>query len=176
MKVLSSNPTASKVKFLGGTQSLCPIHRLGNLLCVLELSQQCKNFFHIIVLQFVGHLLSGSMVRLMATSSKRIYVTCSASQVYCSQSPCPRDRPLLTHASSEDAQRQVWLSLCGVSGSWCTQGFLFETSKHLWRVWGLILNVISLLLLLFGASPLPVDEKYLFLVESNIFLSMGVQQ
>ena len=44
-------PLASKVKFPVGTQSLCPIHRLGNLLCVLELSQQCKNFFHIIVLQ-----------------------------------------------------------------------------------------------------------------------------
>ena len=80
------------------------------------------------------------------------------------------------HRKHSNTQRQVWLSLCGVSGSWCTQGFLFETSKHLWRVWGLILNVISLLLLLVGASPLPVDEKYLFLVESNIFLSMGVQQ
>ena len=34
------------------------------------------------------------------------------------------------------------LSLCGVSGSWCTQG-LFEPSESLWRVWGLILNVIS---------------------------------
>ena len=53
---------------------------------------------------------------------------------------------------------------------------LFKPSEHLWQVWGLILNVISLLLLLVGASPLPVDEKYLFLVESNIFLSMGVQQ
>ena len=34
-----------------------------------------------------------------------------------------------------------WLSLCGISGSWCTQA-LFEPSEHLWRVWGLILNVI----------------------------------
>ena len=32
-----------------------------------------------------------------------------------------------------------------VSGSWCTQG-LFEPSEHLWRVCGLILNVISPLL------------------------------
>ena len=39
----------------------------------LELLQQCKNFFGIIVLQFVGHLLGGSMVGLMATSSKSTY-------------------------------------------------------------------------------------------------------
>ena len=31
------------------------------------------------------------------------------------------------------------------SGSWCAPG-MFEPSEHLWRVWGLILNVISLLL------------------------------
>ena len=36
-------------------------------------------------------------------------------------------------------QRQVWLSLCGVS---CCAQVLFEPSKHLWWVWGLILNVI----------------------------------
>ena len=34
-----------------------------------------------------------------------------ASQVCCSQSPCPRGRPLLTCASAGDTQRQVWLSL-----------------------------------------------------------------
>ena len=38
-----------------------------------------------------------------------------------------------------------WLSLCGVFGSWCTQG-LFEPSECLWWVWSLILNVISSLL------------------------------
>ena len=145
-KLCNQIPLASKVKFLGGTQSLCLIHRLGNLLWVLELLQQCKNFFHIIVLQFVGHLHSGSMVELMATSSSRIHVTCSASQVCCTQSPCPRNRPVLTHASTGDTQRQVWLSLCGVSRSWCAQGILFQTSECLWGVWGLILNVISLLL------------------------------
>ena len=37
------------------------IPRLGNLLWALELLQQCKNFFGIIVLQFVGCLLSGSV-------------------------------------------------------------------------------------------------------------------
>ena len=37
---------------------------------------------------------------------------------------------------------QFCLSLCRVSGSWCTQS-LFEPSRHLWWIWGLILNVIS---------------------------------
>ena len=41
--------------------------------------QQCKNFFGIIVLQFVGRLLSGSVVELMVTSSKRTYAASSKS-------------------------------------------------------------------------------------------------
>ena len=61
----------SKVKFSGGFQSFCQSPRLGNLLWVLELSYQCENFFDIIVLQFVGHLLHSSVVGSMATSSKR---------------------------------------------------------------------------------------------------------
>ena len=40
-------------------------------------------------------------------------------QIYCTQSPCQFGRPLLTHTSTGDYQRQVWLSLCGVS--WCAQ-------------------------------------------------------
>ena len=100
-KFCNQIPLTFKVKFPGGFQSFCQMPRLGNLLCVLELSQQCKNFFHIIVLQFVGHLLSGSMVGLIATSSKRIYAACSTSQVCCCQNLCPRRKPLLTHASQE---------------------------------------------------------------------------
>ena len=42
-------PLASKVKFPGDFQSLCQIPRLGNLLWALELSQQCENFFGIII-------------------------------------------------------------------------------------------------------------------------------
>ena len=55
--------------------------------------------------------------------------------------PFPCSRPLLTHTSTGDIQTQFWLSLCGASGSWCAQG-LFETSEHIWRVRGLILNGI----------------------------------
>ena len=62
-------------------------------------------------------------------------------QVYCTQSPCLCSSSLLTCTSTGDTQTQLWLSLCGVSGSWCAQGF-YEPSKHLWRVWGLILNAI----------------------------------
>ena len=60
--------------------------------------------------------------------------------------PLPLSSPLLTGTSSGDTQTQFCLSLCGVSGSWCIQS-MFELSEHVWQVWGLILNVISLLLL-----------------------------
>ena len=43
-------------------------------------------------------------------------------QVHCTQSPCLRSSSLLTRTSTGDTQTQLWLSLCGVSGSWCTQG------------------------------------------------------
>ena len=52
-------------------------------------------------------------------------------QVYYTQIPCPCSSPLLTRTSTGDAQIQFCLSLCGVSGSYCAQGF-FEPSEHLW--------------------------------------------
>ena len=112
-KFCNQIPLAFKVKFPGGSQSLCWIPRLGNLLWALELLQQYKNFFAIIALQFVGHLLGGSVAGIMVTSSKRTYATCNTSQVCCSQRPCPLGRPLLTSASTGDThtQRQVWISL-----------------------------------------------------------------
>ena len=66
-------------------------------------------------------------------------------QVCCTQNLGPCGRLLLTRTSAGDTQAQHWLSLCRVSGSWFTQG-LFEPSEHLWKVWGLILNMISPLL------------------------------
>ena len=66
-------------------------------------------------------------------------------QVCCTQSPCPWGRPLLTHTTTGDTQTQFWLSVFGVSGSWCTQG-LSEPSKCIWWVGGLILNMILPLL------------------------------
>ena len=85
----------------GGFQTLCQIPRLGNLLWALELLQPCKNFFGIIVLQFVGCPLGGSSVGLMPTSSRRTCPTRCASRVCCSQSSFLRGRPLLTRPLQE---------------------------------------------------------------------------
>ena len=64
-KFYNQIPLASRVKFPGGSQLLCRISTLGILLGTVELSEQCKSFFGIIVLQFVGCLLSGSVVGLI---------------------------------------------------------------------------------------------------------------
>ena len=66
-------------------------------------------------------------------------------QVCCTQSSCPCISLLLTCTSTGDAQTQFCLSLCGVPGSWCTQG-LFDPSECLWWLWGLILKLILPLL------------------------------
>ena len=96
-------------------------------------------------------------------------------QVCCTQSPCPCSSPLLTNTSAGDTQTQFWLRLCGVSGSWCSQG-LCEPSEHLWRVWGLILNAILPLLPSFWGFPFALGRGVsFFLVGSNILLSMVVQ-
>ena len=82
------------------------------------------------------------MVGLMATPSKRAYYN----QVCCTQSPCPCGRPLLTHTSTGDTQTLKGRSGLVSVGSPGTQKILSESSKHLWQVWGLILNAISCLL------------------------------
>ena len=74
--------------------------------------QWLENFFGIIFLQFVDYLLGGSIVGLMAISSKRTYATHHGSKVCYSQSPCPHGRPLLTCAFAGDTQ-----TLKGRSGS-----------------------------------------------------------
>ena len=50
-------------------------------------------------------------------------------QVCCTQSPCPCGRSLLTRTSTGDTRTQFWLSLCGVSGSWCTQALLEPSER-----------------------------------------------
>ena len=49
-----------------------------------------------------------------------------------SQSPCPCGSPPPTCTSTGDTQTQFCLGLCGVPGSWCTQGLL-EPSERLWQ-------------------------------------------
>ena len=79
-------------------------------------------------------LLGGSMVGL----------TRCASQVHCSQKPCPLGRPLMIRASTGDAQMLECRSgsvTCGVPG-YCAHKVLFEPFEHLWWVCCLILNSI----------------------------------
>ena len=60
----------------------------------------------------MGSLLGAYMVGLMVTSYKRAYPTHYMIQTWCSQSPCPHSRSLLTCASTGDIQM-----LKGRSGS-----------------------------------------------------------
>ena len=81
------------------------------------------------------------MVGLMTTSCKRAYVIPT--------SAAPRAPvPAAGHCwpiSLQETLKQFWLSVCRVSGSWCSKGS-FEPSECLWWVRGLILNAISPLL------------------------------
>ena len=97
----------------------------------------------------MGHLLSGFMVGLMVTSSKRAYATHCVSKICCNQRACPCGRLLMIHASTGDTQ-----TLKGRCGSVSVESLgpgackvLFKPFEHLWLVWGLTLNVISPLLL-----------------------------
>ena len=82
----------------------------------------------------MGRLLSSSMVGLMATSSKReglCHRLCDLGS--CTQSFCPCSRPLLNRGSGS-----VPVGSLGP----VAHKVLFEPSEHLWRLWGLILNMI----------------------------------
>ena len=95
-------------------------------------------------------------------------------QVCCTQSPC--SRPLLIHTSTGDTQTRKGRSGSVSAGSCGGHEVLFEPSEHLWWVgvwlytWFHPSNHIG------GTSPLPLDVGYLFLVGSNILLSMVVQK
>ena len=54
-------------------------------------------------------------------------------QVCCTQSPCPRGRPLLTHISAGDTQTLKSMSGSVSVGTPGVQKVLFEPSKHLCR-------------------------------------------
>ena len=92
----------------------------------------------------MGHLLSGLMEGQMVTSSKRTYSVHRGSQVCCSQSPVL----MVGHCWLEPLQEILKHSKAGLArflvGSLGPGAYevLFEPFKHLWLVWGLILNVI----------------------------------
>ena len=121
---------------------------------------------------FVGRLHSGSIVGLMAIFSKRTYAICHASQVCCSQSPCPCGRSLLSYSSTADTQtfkKQVWLSfLWGC----CSFPWVLVHTRFVHSLW---VSLVSLRFdfktwlhpsyRLVGASTLPLDTGYVFLVD-----------
>ena len=72
--------------------------------------------------------------------------------------PLPLKPSIADHTSAGNSQTLFWLSLCGVSGSWCALG-LFEPSEHLQRVWSLILNMISPLLLSFWGFSFALGHR-----------------
>ena len=122
---------------------------------------------------FVGCLLGGCVVGLMATSSKRTQAAGHSFQVCCSQSPHPCGRPLLTHASNGDIQTLKCRSGSvspGVTVSCCAcfvyalqvslEGMRF-VSKHDFAPPTVLLGFFFAL-----------GCKVSFLVRSNILLSM----
>ena len=86
--------------------------------------------------------VSHSMVGLLVISSKRAYSIPRSAEP---KKPC--GRPLLTLTSTGITQtlkgRSGWVFV----GSPGAHNIFFESSEHLWQVWGLILNTISPLLL-----------------------------
>ena len=117
----------------------------------------------------MGLLLSGSMVRLMATYSTRAYARCCVTQVCCIQSLSPCGRPLLILTSTGDTQTLKNRS-CSVSVRPLGPGehkVLSEPSEHLWQVWGLILNV--------SLPLLPSCWGFSFALECAISFFGGIQ-
>ena len=145
----------SKSNSLGFSVRL-PDPRLGTLLLALELSQQCKNFFGIIVFQFVGCLLGGFMLGL----------NCHASQVCFSHSTCPHSRPLLTYTLQETLKHSKAGLAQFLWGLLVNTG-CFQPSKCLWWMWGLFLSAVLLLL--------PSCWGFSFALESGVSFFGGIQ-
>ena len=88
-------------------------------------------------------------------------------QVCCTKSPYPCGRPLLTHISTGDTKTLKIRSGSVSVGSPSMCKVLLEPSECFWKVWGLILNVLSPIHHLAGASP--------FLWTWGVFFG-GIQQ
>ena len=73
------------------------------------------------------------------------------------------------HRRHLNTQRQVWVSLCGVSAFWCIH-------KCLWQIRHLNLNVILSFLPSCWGFSFALERGVSILVGSNILLSMLVQQ
>ena len=123
---------------------------------------------------------SGSLVGLMATSSKRAYVIPRSAV---SRSPVPAAGHCLPITLQETLKHSK-ASLAQFLWFPSVHHILFEPSEHLWWVWGWSRNAISPLIpfswgfsfaLGHGALFL-FSFLFFFLVESNILLLTTVQQ
>ena len=88
-------------------------------------------------------------------------------QVCCTQSPCPCGRLLLTRTSTGNTQTLKDRSNSVSVGSPDAHKVLFEPSKLLWQIWGLILNTIS--------SLLPACWGFSFALGCGISFFSGIQ-
>ena len=66
----------------------------------------------------------------MVTSFKRAYARGCVTQVAAPRAPAP-EAGHCWPIPPQETQTQVWLSLCGVSGSWCAQGFVWALQASL---------------------------------------------
>ena len=95
----------------------------------------------------------GSMMGLMATSSKRAYAIPRAAAP---RAPCSCSRPLLPCTSTGHTQTCKGRTDSVSVGSPAVHKVLFEPSKHFWLAWDLTLNVIfSLPIILLGLLLCP---------------------
>ena len=125
------------------------------------------NLLGIIVLQFVGHLpgdcgeVNGDLLQ-----EGLCHALCDPGLLYPEPlSPRQATADPYLHRRHSDTQRQVWLSLCGASGSWYAQ-ILLEPPENLWQVWGLILKAILPLL--------PSWWGFLFSLEHGVSFLGGI--
>ena len=120
----------------------------------------------------MGCVLSGSMVGLMVTFSKRVYAT---HRIAAPRAPAPA-AGYLSHTPTGDTQTLKGRSGSVSVGSPDAHKVLFEPSECLWQVWALILNVILHLLPSCWGFSFALGCGYLFLMGPNILLSMVSQQ
>ena len=108
----------------------------------------------------------------MVTFSKRAYAT---HRIAAPRAPAPA-AGYLSHTPTGDTQTLKGRSGSVSVGSPDAHKVLFEPSECLWQVWALILNVILHLLPSCWGFSFALGRGVSFLVGSNIFMSMVVQQ
>ena len=132
----------------------------------------------IVVLQFVGHLLSSCMVGLMAPSSRGLNHMLHDPGLLQSEPLLPWQAtadPCL-HRRHSNTKKQVWLSLCVVSGVWCEQGLVWVLQASLAGMVFYSKYDSAPPIVFLGHLPCPWTWDIYFLVGSNILLSMVLQQ